>query len=81
MVFDSAVKQENHSPIFQAREGRTTLIIAHRLSTIRDVDKIHAISDGAVVEEGTHDELMGIEDGLYRSLVTYQQSVQVCLRF
>ncbi|KAL5267318.1 hypothetical protein ACHWQZ_G004385 [Mnemiopsis leidyi] len=60
----------------KAREGRTTLIIAHRLSTIRDVDKIHAISDGAVVEEGTHDELMGREDGLYRSLVTYQQSVQ-----
>ncbi|XP_063679336.1 ATP-dependent translocase ABCB1-like isoform X1 [Bolinopsis microptera] len=60
----------------KAREGRTTLIIAHRLSTIRDVDKIYALSDGAVLEEGTHEELMKVTDGLYRGLVNYQQAVQ-----
>jgi len=47
---------------------RTTLVIAHRLSTIRNADKIAVLSEGKVVEEGTHDELLGI-NGLYTSLV------------
>jgi len=39
-------------------ENRTTLVIAHRLSTVRRADKIAAVVHGAIVEEGTHDELM-----------------------
>jgi subfamily B ATP-binding cassette protein MsbA len=38
--------------------GRTTLVIAHRLSTIRKADRIVVLIDGAVAEEGTHDELL-----------------------
>jgi ABC-type bacteriocin/lantibiotic exporter with double-glycine peptidase domain len=50
------------------RRGCTTLVIAHRLSTIRDADLILVLDKGAVVQSGTHDELLQM-DGLYRTLV------------
>ncbi len=52
--------------------GRTSFVIAHRLSTIRNADKIMVIEKGNVSESGTHDELMQIENGLYRSLSRLQ---------
>ncbi|KAL3661085.1 hypothetical protein V7S43_013694 [Phytophthora oleae] len=51
----------------------TTLVIAHRLSTIRRADKIVVVNGGHVVEEGNHDELVAIEDGIYRKLYTIQE--------
>jgi ATP-binding cassette subfamily B protein len=53
-------------------EGRTTLIIAHRLATIRSAHRIIVIKDGQTVESGTHEELQGQEDGLYRRLSELQ---------
>ena len=41
------------------RTDRTSFVIAHRLSTIRDADLILVMEDGAIVEQGTHDELLG----------------------
>lgn len=52
--------------------GRTAFVIAHRLSTIRNADKIVAIDDGRVVEEGTHEQLLQRPDGLYRNLYEMQ---------
>ena len=40
-------------------QGRTTLVIAHRLATIRSADRIIVMSDGSIVEQGTHDQLSG----------------------
>ncbi|XP_055771108.1 ATP-dependent translocase ABCB1-like [Salvelinus fontinalis] len=55
----------------KARAGRTTIVIAHRLSTIRTADVIAGFSNGEVVEQGTHRELMD-KKGVYYSLVMQQ---------
>jgi len=53
--------------------GRTSFVIAHRLSTIRDADRIFVLSNGRLVEEGNHDELVE-KDGLYSGLYKLQYS-------
>jgi ATP-binding cassette, subfamily B, multidrug efflux pump len=53
------------------RQGRTSFIIAHRLSTIRDADMILVMEDGAIVEKGTHDELV-TAGGAYQRLYAAQ---------
>uniref|UniRef100_A0A672LW30 ATP-binding cassette sub-family B member 5 n=1 Tax=Sinocyclocheilus grahami TaxID=75366 RepID=A0A672LW30_SINGR len=58
----------------KARAGRTTIVIAHRLSTIRSADIIAGFSEGKVVEQGTHRELMA-KKGVYYSLVMQQVHV------
>ncbi len=52
--------------------GRTSFVIAHRLSTIRHADRILVLDDGAIVQSGTHSELMR-SGGLYRGMVELQQ--------
>jgi ATP-binding cassette subfamily B protein len=52
-------------------EGRTAIAIAHRLSTIRDMDRIHVLHRGQLVESGTHDELLRAE-GVYHRLYSLQ---------
>ncbi len=52
-------------------EKRTTLVIAHRLSTIRKLDRILVLADGAIKEDGSHEELLE-QDGLYAKLWVHQ---------
>ncbi len=48
------------------RADRTSFVIAHRLSTIRDADLILVMEDGAIVEQGTHEQLLGVEGAYWR---------------
>lgn len=52
-------------------KGRTTLVVAHRLSTIKNADEIAVISQGKIIEQGNHNELMK-EDGMYAHLYNLQ---------
>jgi len=68
----SSLDSESESLVQEALQnlmkGRTSFVIAHRLSTIRNADQIIVLEDGRVKERGTHQELITIEEGLYRNL-------------
>jgi ABC-type multidrug transport system fused ATPase/permease subunit len=53
-------------------EGRTSIIIAHRLATIRDVDRIYVLENGVIVEQGDHEALMQLDNGVYQNLAQLQ---------
>lgn len=58
-------------------DKRTSIIIAHRLTTIRHADKILVMDNGRGVEFGEHEQLMSMENGRYRELVSLQQSAEL----
>jgi ATP-binding cassette subfamily B multidrug efflux pump len=68
----SSIDTESEYVVQQAIEklvkGRTSVVIAHRLSTIRHAHKIMVLDKGEMKEFGSHDELIGIADGLYKKL-------------
>jgi len=68
---DSEAELEVQKALENLMAGRTTLVIAHRLSTIQNADRIVVISNGRIVEEGRHDELMEC-DGEYCRLYDMQ---------
>lgn len=71
-ALDTSSESKVQKALDKVSTGRTTVIVAHRLSTIRTADKIVVISNGKVVEQGTHVELLALK-GHYHALVTAQQ--------
>jgi ABC-type multidrug transport system fused ATPase/permease subunit len=53
-------------------QGRTSIVIAHRLSTVRKADQIFVLENGQIKEQGTHDELVNMPQGLYKTLSQLQ---------
>jgi ATP-binding cassette, subfamily B, multidrug efflux pump len=68
---DSDTESKLQLAMDRAMEGRTALIIAHRLSTIRNATRIVCLAQGAVIEQGTHHELLD-HDGVYARLYRLQ---------
>ena len=70
-ALDSESERLVQDALDKLMEGRTSIVIAHRLATVREADKIIVLDKGVIVEEGTHNELIGL-DGLYRTLSDMQ---------
>ncbi len=74
----SSLDSESEKLVQEALEilmqGRTSIIIAHRLSTIRSADQILVLDNGVISEQGTHQELIGLENGIYKNLSNLQFS-------
>ncbi len=68
---DTRTELRIQNALLRLRQGRTSFVIAHRLGTIRDADTVVVIDEGAIVQRGTHDELLA-RDGLYRRLYLSQ---------
>ena len=74
----SSLDSESEKLVQEALEilmqGRTSFIIAHRLSTIRKADQILVLDGGKITEKGTHQELIALENGMYKNLSSLQFS-------
>lgn len=73
---DTMTEKYIQEAIEKLMEGRTSFVIAHRLSTIRQADVILVVKDGAIVERGTHAELLA-KRGYYYKLYTRQYEEEV----
>jgi ABC-type multidrug transport system fused ATPase/permease subunit len=75
----SSLDSESERLVQEALEklmkGRTSIVIAHRLATIRNADKIIVLDNGAIIEQGTHNELISNSNGLYKTLTELQFAV------
>ncbi|SAL63344.1 ABC transporter related [Caballeronia udeis] len=72
----SSLDSESEVLIQQAMErlmvGRTTVVVAHRLSTVRALDRLLVLDKGRIAEEGSHEKLIQLDNGLYRRLFERQ---------
>ncbi len=72
----SALDNESEAVVQKALDNlmknKTVFVIAHRLSTIKNADRIAVINDGKLVELGTHNELLSIDNGQYKHLYEMQ---------
>src|SRR5579871_285506 len=65
---DSASESIVQEALDNLMKNRTSFVIAHRLSTVRNADKIIVLEKGTIKETGTHQQLISLEDGLYKNL-------------
>ncbi len=69
---DTATEAMIQEALDRLMKGRTTFAIAHRLSTLQNADRLVVLEEGEIAETGTHGELLGKEEGIYKKLVEIQ---------
>ena len=70
-ALDSEVEASIQQSLYQLMKGKTVIAIAHRLSTIAAMDRLIVFDQGAIIEEGTHQELLE-RNGVYTKLWSHQ---------
>jgi ATP-binding cassette, subfamily B, bacterial len=73
---DAGSERQVQEALEKLMENRTTIVIAHRLSTIRKVDRIIVIKDGQIAENGSHEQLSALHNGIYSNLLKLQLEVE-----
>lgn len=71
-AMDTKTERKIQAALSAITKNRTTITIAHRLSTLRDADFLIVVENGAVVENGTHEQLLAMENGVYHKLYRLQ---------
>ena len=72
-ALDTEAEKTVQDALNNLMQGRTTLVIAHRLSTIIAADEIIVMQDGQIIERGSHNDLIEVEEGVYRRLTQLQK--------
>ncbi len=69
---DNATEALIQEALNSLKQGRTTIVVAHRLSTIRNASEILVVSNGKIIESGTHEKLLKKRNGVYKKLYESQ---------
>jgi len=72
-ALDAKSEKSIEESLEELMRDRTTFIIAHRLRTVQRADKILVLKDGKIVEQGKHEDLIKIHNGIYRELYELQK--------
>ncbi|MEM7673226.1 MAG: ABC transporter ATP-binding protein, partial [Verrucomicrobiota bacterium] len=72
---DTATEQKIQDALDRLTKNRTVIAIAHRLSTLQRADRLLVMKEGRLVEEGTHEVLLAMEDGVYKNLYSLQREM------
>ncbi len=78
-ALDSKSELYIQKALWRLMRGRTALVIAHRLSTLQRMDRIVVMDKGKVVEQGTHQELLAMKNGIYAKLWEHQSGGYIAL--
>jgi ATP-binding cassette subfamily B protein len=69
---DPGTEHDIREALLRLLAGRTSIVIAHRLATVRDADRVLVLHHGRLIEQGSHEELLRLPDGIYRTLYSLQ---------
>jgi ABC-type multidrug transport system fused ATPase/permease subunit len=71
-ALDSESEEKVQIALNKLMKNRTSVVIAHRLSTIRNADQIMVLKHGQIIEQGNHQELIKLPNGIYKTMVDRQ---------
>jgi len=72
---DAETEHDIREALMRLLAGRTSIVIAHRLATVRDADRVLVLHHGRLIEHGTHEELLQLPDGIYRTRYSLQATI------